>query len=149
VKKTINGHAYDFQPLPYDVGLVVAAEIGGALLPSLGALAEGPVALWVAGELDVSDLMDMDVGQALKGVKPSEIANAMAASLRRGDLRPEAMRQALSTTTRDGVLLAGPAFDQAFRGAMAESFVAAFHAIQANGLFTWPSTDDGPAVAGN
>ena len=136
----VNDHDYVFSPLPYDTAIEVAAELGGALLPSLGALLDGPLGSAMAGDIAVKDLLDTGLQHVMRDVNPSEVGRVMGESLRRGDLTPGMLRKALSTTTRDGVTLQGTAFDDAFRGAATESFLAAFHAMAANGLFTWPST---------
>lgn len=138
----INGNLYEFRPLGYDDAILVAAELGGAVLPSLGSIMDGPLGAFMEGNASLEDLLGSDVGFVFQNLKPSEVGRVMGESLRRGDLKPSMLRRALKTTTRAGVLLEGEAFDEAFRGNVAESLLAAFHALSANGLFTLPSTSE-------
>ena len=134
----INGHAYEFHPLEYDEALSISSELGAGLLPSLGALLEGPPGAAIGGDLAVEDLLDMGL-DALKGLDFAAVGQSMAAALRGGALSPSLVRRALASTLRDGVPLVGDDFDEAYRGHLLESLVAAFHAVRANGLFESPS----------
>lgn len=133
--ETIGGRLFAFHPLEYDDAFQVSTQLAGGLLPALGTVLDGTLGAAMKGSISVEDLLDTDLAHALRNVDAIAVATHLGQTMRRGEISPAMIRQALASTTCDGVPLVGKDFDAVFRGRLLDSLIATFYALRANGLF--------------